>query len=157
MGVGVAERVWRNFLSGRGASEKESERVSVDSSSWMDCLPAGFVTAMDGTLEDSGEMVSAWVSDTVGGDGMSSSEKSSAGVSTSSLGVASPGFLIGRIFLVGLGLMNIVGGLSCRVAAGNNVPLLEGNTEPPELFAGGLEGLNSGARTLNKLLDDCCK
>jgi hypothetical protein len=131
----------------------------VDSSSWTDCLPAGLVTAMDGTLDDSGDIVLTLLSDTVGGDGISSSEKSSAGVSkSSSLEVASAGFLIGRTFFVGLGLMNIVGGLGCNDPVGNKVPLLKGNPElPPERFAIGFEGLNSGARTLNKLFDDCCK
>lgn len=159
MGVGVAERVCRNFFTVTGLSEKEeSEKASVDSSpSWIDCLPAGLVTAMEGTLEVSGEMVFVLVSDRVGGDGVSSSEKSSAGVSKSSLEVASSGFFMGRTFLVGLGLIKIVGGFGCNDPAENKVSLPNGNPAPTELLAIGFEGLNSGARTLNRLFDDCCK
>ena len=142
MGVGVAERVWRSFLIVMGSSEMESKD---NSSSWIDCFPDVLVTDMNGTFDDSREMVPAMVSETVGGDGMSSSDRSSAGVSTSSSEVASMGFFMGITFFEGLGLMKIVGGLGWSELVGNSVPLLKGNPELPIPLVTGFEGLNSGA------------
>lgn len=154
IGVGVAERVWRSFLTVMGKSEIESDD---DSSSWIDCLPEGLVTDMNGTFDDSGEIVSTLVSETVCGDGISSTDKSSAGLSTSSSEASSIGFFMGMTFFEGIGLMKIVGGLGWSELIGNNVPLLRGNSEPLMPVVIGFDGLNSGAKTLNRLFDDCCK
>ena len=60
-------------------------------------------------------------------------------------------------FFEGLGLIKIVGGLGWSELPGNNVPLLKENPESLMPVVIGFEGLNSGAKTLNRLLDDCCK
>ena len=66
---------------------------------------------------------------------------------------------MGMTFFVGLGLTNSddSGGFA---PLGNNVGLLTRNPrfpEFPKILDEYFDGLNSGARTLKRLFDDCCR